>query len=201
MRRIVSTPERLEIGKHAYPADFYGFPEVPFHVHLGMRFERSDPRGPATVTLPARHDLLADANRHSIAALYTVGEVAAGIAICDALLLGAREVTTTRVPLVLTRRAVFEPLARPRGNIRSRTMLVGDVPAALDKLRSSRKVKVEAAGAIVDDHDGVAARIRVFFYVRLMEMSSLQAIAGALIPAMVKGAQGALDPHARVEAR
>jgi acyl-coenzyme A thioesterase PaaI-like protein len=201
VKRTELTPELSGVAEHDYPVDFYGFPEVPFHIHLGLRFERPNPRGPATVMLPTRKDLLGDRNRHATAALFTVGEVAAGIAICDALLLGAHKATSARMPLVLTRRTVFEPLSPPDGDIRSHGMQVAEACAGLEKLRISRKVMVDAAGSILDDRDDVVARIRVSFYVRLMEPSSLKAMVGALIPAMAKSAQETIDPHTGLESR
>lgn len=156
-----------------------------------MRFERPEPEGPAVVTLPAQPHLLGPDGRHSFAALYTVGEVASGISICDALVLGAGEGATTLMPLVLTTRAVFKPFACPRGAIRSRTAFVGEVSAAAERLRSSRKVKVEVEGTLLGDNDEVAGHMRVYFYVRLMESSRLEAMAGTLMPAMAKRARGA----------
>jgi hypothetical protein len=175
-----------------YPGDFYGFPEVPFHIQLGMRFERPQPEGPALVTLPARPDLLGGDGRHSTSALYTVGEVASGIAICDALLAGMSRDTTTLMPLVLTTRAVFAPLIRAGGEIRSRTSFLGDAEAAVQKLGRTRKVKVEVQGEMLSHDDEVVGRIHVYFYVRLMELSRLQAMAGELMPAMAERARGTL---------
>lgn len=175
-----------------YPDDFYGFREVPFHVHLGMTFERPDPTGPALVTLPAQPHLLDADGLHSPAAIYTVGEVASGISICDALMLHAADAGTTLMPLVLTRRAVFTPVAVTGGDIRSRAVFVGDVPAATERLRRSRKVNVEVECALLGAGDGLVGRVHVYFYVRLMELRRLEAMAGMLMPAMADRARAAL---------
>lgn len=187
------------VPERGYPGDFYGFPEVPFHIHLGMRFERPDPNGPAVVTLPTRSDLLGGDGRHSAAALYTVGEVASGIAVCDALLARISKDTTTLMPLVLTTRAVFTPLIRPSGDIRSRTRFLGDAVAAVQKLGRTRKVKVEVEGEMLNDHNELTGRIHVYFYVRLMELSRLEVMAGELMPAMAKRARGTLGSGVGLE--
>jgi hypothetical protein len=174
-----------------YPPDFYGFPQVPFHIHLGMTFERERPDGPAVVTLPAAPETVADDGRGSLAAVYTVGEVACGIAVCDALLLHAAEADTAMTPLVLTREARFRPNGRPRGAIRSETRFVGDSQAAVRRLRTSRKVKVQTAARLWDGEGELAGEMDVFFYVRLMELSRLEAMAGALTPRMAGQAGGA----------
>jgi acyl-coenzyme A thioesterase PaaI-like protein len=175
----------------SFPDDFYGFREVPFHVHLGMRFERPDPDGPAVVTLPAQRHLLGHDGRQSTAAAYTVGEVAAGIAVCDALLLHATP-DAALMPLVLTRRAEFTPGPRPRGDIRSRASFAGDAAAAADGLRRSRKAKVAVECALSADGDEPAGHVTVHFYVRLMDPRRLEAMAGPLMPALAERARAAL---------
>ena len=167
-----------------FPDDFYGFPEVPLHIHLGMQFLRPDPEGPATVTVPASPDFTDEDGRQSLAAVYTCGEVAAGIAVCDALVLNAAEAETAMVPLVLTRETQFTPHERARGEIRSETGFVGDSSAAVDKLRSARKVMVRTEARLYDEDDRLAGELLVDFYVRLMDRSRLEAMAGALTPTM-----------------
>lgn len=175
------------------PEDFYGFREVPFHVHLGMRFERVRPGGPAVVTLPADRRLLDSDGRHSPAAVYAVGEVASGISVCDALALHGAGAKTTLMPLVLTRRTVFDPGPAPRGAIRSSSRFVGDTAAAAERLRGSRKVNVEVECTMRgEDEAEVAGRVHVYFYVRMMELARLEAMAGKLMPAMAERARAVL---------
>jgi hypothetical protein len=174
-----------------FPADFYGFPQVPFHIHLGMTFERPRPDGPAVVTLPSSPETVGDDGLQSLAAVYTVGEVACGIAVCDALLLHAAEADTSMTPLVLTREARFYPRTRARGEIRSETRFVGDSQEAVRRLRTARKVKVETAARLLDADGELAGEMDVFFYVRLMQLSRLEAMAGALTPRMAGQTGGA----------
>jgi hypothetical protein len=167
-----------------YPDDFYGFPEVPFHIHLGMRFERPDPTGPAEVLLPAGPEFTGPDGGQSLAAVYTLGEVAAGIAVCDALMLHAAEAETSMMPLVLTQETHFTPGEPARGLLRSETSFVGDSSKAVEKLKKSRKVKVETAARLFDEDKKLAGELRVHFYVRLMELERLKAMAGMLTPRM-----------------
>lgn len=167
-----------------YPEDFYGFPQVPFHIHLGMRFLRREPDGQATVLLPPSAEFTYPDGTQSHAAVYTVGEVAAGIAVCDALLLHAAEAETSMTPLVLTRQTRFTPSAPAYGEIRSETAFVGDSGDAVERLRSSRKVNVETAAQLFGEDGKLAGELRVNFYVRLMELSRLKAMAGQLTPRM-----------------
>ncbi|HEX6753003.1 MAG TPA: hypothetical protein VF093_05400 [Solirubrobacterales bacterium] len=180
------------VAAAGYPDDFYGFPEVPFHVHLGMRFDRLGPNGPAVVTLPSQPHLVEPDGRHSVAAVYTVGEVASGIAICDALALSRPDSEAKLMPLVLTRKAVFKPAFRPRGDIRSRAEALGDVPAAAERLRVRRKVNIEVRCTLRDDGDDVAGMLHVYFYVRMMELGRLEAMAGEMMPAMAERAREVL---------
>jgi hypothetical protein len=175
-----------------FPEDFYGFREVPFHIHLGMRFERPEPGGRAIVTLPASADICDADGLHSPAAVYTVGEVATGIEVCDALLLHAAEAETTLMPLVLTTISRFWQRGPARGDIHAETEFVGDTGAEAQKLRENRKTKVETRARLYGDGSTLAGEMQVFFYVRLMELSRLEAMAGTLMPAMAARAREAL---------
>lgn len=179
-----------------FPDGFYGFPDVPFHIHLGMRFERRED-GSAVVTLPGQDSLLGGDGRHSLAAVYTVGEVAAGIAVCDALAAHGADAETTLMPLVLTKRAVFQPEARPGGDIRSAAEAVGDVAAAAERLRKARKAQVEVESVLRGEGGEVAGTVHVHFYVRMMLLERLEAMAGRLMPAMAERARAALAGRAR----
>lgn len=175
-----------------YPEGFYGFRDVPFHVHLGMRFERPDPAGAAVVTLPAGGPLLNPDGIQSPAAAYTVGEVASGISVCDALALHGGSEDTTLVPLVLTRRTSFTPGEEVRGELRSRARFAEDVEAAIGRLRAARKANVEVACEILAGDEAVAGAMRVYFYVRMMSLSRLESIAGQMVPGMAERAREVL---------
>lgn len=167
-----------------FPDDFYGFPEVPFHIELGMSFSRPRPDGPASVELPADPGRVDADGVQSPAAVYTCGEVAAGIAVCDALLLHAANAETAMTPLVLTQKTRFRPGAPARGRIRSETSFAGDSSEAAERLKRSRKVKVDCEAELYGEDDALAGTMTVQFYVRLMELERLKAMAGALTPRM-----------------
>lgn len=177
-----------------YPDDFYGFRDVPFHVHLGMRFERPDPEGDAVVTLPPAPRLLNPDGTQSPAAVYTVGEVASGISLCDGLALhGGGDDDGELVPLVLTRRTEFAPAAAAaRGDLRSRARFAEDADAATARLRTGRKANVEVACEILAADDEVVGNLHVYFYVRLMSLSRLESIAGQMVPGMAERAREVL---------
>jgi hypothetical protein len=180
-------------GPGPYPDDFYGFRDVPFHVHLGMRFQRPDPEGAAVVTLPPAPGLLNPDGTQSPAAVYTVGEVASGISVCDALALHGAGEDTTLVPLVLTRRTGFDAAGSPpRGELRSRARFAEDAEAATERLRTGRKANLEVECQVLTEDDGVAGNLRVYFYVRLMSLSRLEAIAGQMVPGMAERAREVL---------
>lgn len=182
---------RTATSESPFPEDFYGFPDVPFHIHLQMRFSRPDPTGPAEVVLPAAPERTGVDSSQSTTAVFTVGEVAAGIAVCDALLLHATEAETSMIPLVLTRTARFRSSGAGHGEIRSQTEFVGDAGAAVAQLMRTRKVRVETVARLYGDNDDLAAEMDVGFYVRLMELSRLEAMAQTLMPRM----QGAGSSH------
>jgi hypothetical protein len=175
-----------------YPDDFYGFRDVPFHIHLGMRFERPEPAGPAVVTLPGGDSVLGAEGAHSPAAVYTVAEVASGISVCDALALYGAGEDTTLVPLVLTRHTSFEPRADVGGELHSRARLAEDPEAATGRLRATRKASIEVECDVLGEDDTLAGRLGARFYLRMMSLSLLESIAGQMVPGMAERAREVL---------
>jgi hypothetical protein len=164
-----------------YPDDFYGFPEVPFHVYLGMTFTRPRPDGPAVVTAPALPGTSTAGGAQSLAAVYTVGEVACGVAVCDALLLHHTMADAATAPLVLTREVTFRPRAAAVGAIRSETWFVGDAAEARERFARARKLKVETEARLYGEDGELAGETRALFYLRLMDRGRLEAMAGTLV--------------------
>ena len=171
--------------------EFYGFPEIPFHIHLGMTFARPEPGGPAVVTIPASPSVVGSDGRQSLCAVYTVAEVSSGIAMCDGLLL--RDVADSAPdmrPLALTRECSFRPGQPAFGAIRSETWFASDAEQAGQQLVKRRKVKVETGARVYGEDGTLAGEMRAQFYVRLMELSRLEAMAGALTPTLAGDAAG-----------
>jgi hypothetical protein len=172
--------------------EFYGFPEIPFHVHLGMRFTRPDPDGEAIVTLPASAELAGPGGRQSLCAVYTTAEVAGGIAMCDGLSLrDVAELDPSFVPLALTRRARFRPADEAIGDLRSHCRFATDADEARRRLRTKRKVTVDVEVEVHDERGVLAGTMLAHYYVRVMRRSNLEAMAGTLTPTMAGGAAAA----------
>jgi hypothetical protein len=155
--------------------NFYDFPNIPLHKYLGMTFERPDPAGPAIVTIPASPDYTWPDGRQSMAAVYTVGEVAGGIAVSDALVPFAVELQMR--PVVLTRTATFHPRAPAHGEIRAECEVAGDVEAAVAKLKKRHKAELDIGAKVYDERDTLVGESILHYYVRLMDEARLQAMA------------------------
>ena len=83
-----------------------------------------------------------------------------------------------------SRETRFTPRGPARGELRSTTRFVGDSAAAVEKLKRSRKVRVETEAELHDENGDLAGELLVSFYVRLMPLDRLKAMAGALTPRM-----------------
>jgi hypothetical protein len=172
--------------------EFYGFPEIPFHIHLGMRFTRPDPDGEAIVTLPASAAVTGPERRQSMCAVYTTAEVAGGIAMCDGLSLrDVAELDPSFVPLALTRRARFRPGEEAIGDLTSHCRFATDADEARERLRTKRKVSVAVEVEVRDERGALAGTMLAHYYVRVMSRSNLEAMAGTLTPTMAGGATAA----------
>jgi hypothetical protein len=109
-------------------------------------------------------------------------------------MLHATEAETAMMPLVLTRETRFTPPATARGELRSRTRFAGDSAAAVEKLKRSRKVRVETEAELYDESGELVGELVVNFYVRLMQLDRLKAMAGALTPRMAGETQVGASP-------
>jgi hypothetical protein len=161
--------------------NFYDFPNMPYHVHLGITFDRPDPAGPAIIEIPASEHYLMPDGTQSVAAVYTVGEVAAGIAVCDALVPYAVELGAH--PVVLTTTARFTPLAPAHGAIRAECEVVDEVETLVERLVRRRKAQLDIDARTYDEDRTLAGRSIIHFYVRLVDKEKYASMA-PLVPGL-----------------
>jgi hypothetical protein len=171
---MMGSPDPAELR-----ANFYGFPKFPFHVHLGMTFERLEPSGRARIAIPASASIAAADGRQSVVAVYTVGEVAAGIEVCDSLVPYGAELGMG--VLVLTRSASFRSLAGACGEVRAETRFAADPDAVAQRLAARRKASADVAVTVLDERDVPVGEHTVCFYIRLVDERRMAAMK-ALIP-------------------
>jgi hypothetical protein len=153
---------------------FYGVPTVPFNIHLGFVFEREH-SGEPRISLPAKPEISGPDGQHSIAAVYTLGDVACAVQACDAIWPHATD--KGMIPLLLTTWARFVPHGPARGTIRAVTGLAGDLEGALAK--GSRKATIEVTAELVGEDGAGVGEYRTRIYARLMEPSRAQALAAS----------------------
>lgn len=151
------------------PENFYGLPELPFNLHLGLTFERSEPAGPATLRVPLHPLDGREPAEQAPGAIYTVGEVAAAVATLDSLI-------PVMPVILLTRGGRFTRLATARGGVftEARTR---DGDTVVERLRAARKLHVEADVVLRDEDTREAvAEMTVRFYARPMRASLLKGL-------------------------
>lgn len=155
---------------------FFGFTDVPFHMHVGLRFRRRDPDAPADVTLPPSTELTSPHGEHSPAALYTLAEVASGLAASEALSMEQRTPDDGLLPIMLATQATFRPVKPARGEIRAEPRLVGDAAEKAERLAVTRKVTLLMETSLTTVDGLLAAQATFSFYLRLMRKTSLLAM-------------------------
>jgi acyl-coenzyme A thioesterase PaaI-like protein len=152
------------------PENFYGLPDLPFNIHLGMQFERRALGGDATLRLPLDECLLdANVSVHR-SAVYTLGEVAAAVCVLDAL--------GPAMPVfLLTVAGEFRPVAPARGTVWTSAEVAGEPADWLESLRTKRKVQVAGKVSIFDEDGRVAAEMSATYLARKLS----GALASALL--------------------
>jgi hypothetical protein len=161
----------------AFPADFYGVVEVPFHRLLGVRFTRPDPRGPAVIRIPARESDDPETERRSPAVVFAAAEIGAAIAATDAI--WPHVADTELRPVLLTTAVRLEILRPAFGEVYAHTRFLGDSRTTFEKLKCSRKARCAVE---VDLHDtGIdrSAQASVDLYLRLMSAELWQSMSAA----------------------
>ena len=153
---------------------FYAVPTVPFNVHLGIVFGR-EPSGEPRISLPPKPEISGPDGQHSVAAVYTLGDVASAVKACDAIWPRAAEMGM--IPLLLTTWARFRPHGPARGTIRAVTSLAGDLEKTM--ATGSRKATIEIAAELVGEDGAGVGEYQTRIYARLMERSRAQALAAS----------------------
>jgi acyl-coenzyme A thioesterase PaaI-like protein len=158
-------------------ARFYDFPTIPLHMHLGITFEREggDPGSPAICTLPANPEFTLPGGMQSEAAIFTIGEVSGGVAVSDAVVPVAAQLGMR--PVILTKTATFRPLATAYGSMTGLCEVHGDYDAAVERMTKRKKADVAIAVKIHDEQQTLVGESVLYYYVRLMDESRLQAMA------------------------
>jgi hypothetical protein len=139
--------------------NFYGLPDLPFNLHLGLEFDRAASGEPATLTLPrsAQHVDSDDATHR--AAMYTVGEVAAAVSVLDTLV--------DALPVfLLTLGGSFRHIAPAEGAVRTVAVVEGAPENAVEELRARRKLPLASRVSLYDEADRLTAEMRIDFHAR-----------------------------------
>jgi hypothetical protein len=176
-------------------ADYFGFREVPFHRHLGVRFWRESEHEPPLVGLPAAMACGAGAT-HSPAAVYTIAEIASALAASDTLAGEVSEFSDALIPVMLATGASFTVLRDARGDIFARAALQEDPAATVERLRIARKVRIRILTRVFDNdagEEGAVGELELRFYIRLMDERRLQAIKQTALSAAGASAQRARE--------
>jgi acyl-coenzyme A thioesterase PaaI-like protein len=150
------------------PENFYGLPQLPFNIHLGMEFERPSPDGGALLRLPAAaltHDVGGSVHR---GAMYTLGEVAAAVCVLDSLV--------DALPVfLLTLNGEFRKVADPVGSVWTEARpSAGNGP--VDEVRSRRKMNVTGEVSIYDEQDRLVAEMSATFLARVLSNTMATAL-------------------------
>jgi acyl-coenzyme A thioesterase PaaI-like protein len=151
------------------PENFYGLPQLPFNVHLGMQFERPEPGVGATLRLPHTESSLdADGTIHR-SAMYTLGEVAAAISVLDNLV--------EALPVfLLTLSGEFRPIQPAHGALRTSAHVKEDPGEAVASLRERRKRPFTGYVSIFDDEDRLVAEMSATFLARVLTATMASAL-------------------------
>jgi hypothetical protein len=145
---------------------------VPFHEHLGVALDRDAPAGEPRVTIPSKPEIVTADGHHSVAAVYTLGEAASAIEMCDEIAPKALEYGMGA--MFFTVSASFEPRGPARGTIGALTRLVSGLDEAVHGGPAAKKASVDVAAEVVTEDGSVVGEQRFSFYVRFMELSRMR---------------------------
>ncbi len=159
----------FEMVQEAFYAELLS---VPFHGHLGVALDRDAPPGRPRVTIPSRPEIVSEDGEHSPSAVYTLGEAASAIEMCDAI--APRAVETGKGAIFFTVSGAFQPRGRARGTIGAITELVKGLERGEGGEGAPRKATVEVAAKVVGEGGEVVGEQQFSFYVRFMERDRMR---------------------------
>jgi hypothetical protein len=145
---------------------------VPFHEHLGIALDREAPAGQPRVTIPSKPEIVTPGGQHSPAAVYTLGEAASAIELCDEIAPRALELGMGAIFFTVS--AAFESGGPARGTIGAITSVVSGLEASVSGEPAPRKASVEIAAKVVNEDGGMVGEQRFRYYVRFMELSRMR---------------------------
>jgi hypothetical protein len=161
----------LEQVREAFYAELLN---VPFDEHLGVALDRDAAPGQPRVTMPPKPEIVTPDGQHSVAAVYTLGEAASAIEMCDEV--APRALDLGMGEIFFTVSARFELHGPARGTIGAMTRLVTGLDEAAGKGKAARKAAVEVAAQVVGEDGELVGEQQFSFYVRFMEPSHMRAI-------------------------
>ena len=159
----------IEQVREAYYAELLN---VPFHEHLGIALDREAPPGKPRVTIPSKPEIVTADGHHSVAAVYTLGEAAAAIEMCDEM--APKALDFGMGAIFFTVGATFEPRGPARGTIGAITRLVSGIDEEVHGGPGAKKANVDVAAEVVTEDGVVVGEQRFSFYVRFMEWDRMR---------------------------
>ena len=154
------------------PENFYGLPQLPFNIHLGLEFERQDPDAGATLRLPASATNVDDGGAVHRGGMYTVGEVAAAVCVLDSLV--------EALPVfLLTLKGEFHQVQQASGPVYTSARVRAaddDDEDPVERLRARRKMPVTSEVTIYDERDLVVAEMSATFLARVLSATMAAAL-------------------------
>jgi hypothetical protein len=166
-------PTLAEVREEIYA----GLLEVPFNRHVGVVIERQPPSDRFRIALPPKPEILGPDGQHSVAAVYTVGDIASSVEVCEEIAPRALELDLGAI--FLTASARFRPCGPARGTLTASASLVSGLDAAVGRAKEAKKAMVETAVKVVGEDGELAGEHRMVFYVRFMEPSRVREMAPA----------------------
>jgi hypothetical protein len=159
----------LEQVQEAFYAELLS---VPFHEHLGVALDRGVAPGEPRVTIPPKPEIVTADGQHSVAAVYTLGEAASAIEMCDEVAPRALELGMGAIFFTVSARFVRRGPAA--GTIGAVTRLVSGLDEKAGEGKAARKATVEVAAKVVGEGGKMVGEQRFGFYVRFMELSRMR---------------------------
>jgi hypothetical protein len=161
----------LEQVREAFYAELLS---VPFHEHLGVALDRGAAPGVPRVTIPSKPEIVTPDGHHSVAAVYTLGEAASAIEMCDEV--APRALEFGMGAMFFTVSANFQPRGPAQGTIGAITHLLSGIDEVVHGGTAAKKANVDVAAEVVTEDGKVVGEQRFSFYVRFMELSRMRAM-------------------------
>jgi acyl-coenzyme A thioesterase PaaI-like protein len=150
---------------------------VPYNKHVGVVIDPPSESEPVRVSLPPRPEITGPDGRHSMAAVYALGDICASLEVCEEIAPRALELEMGAIFFTVNTR--FRALAPAGGTLTARARVIEGLGVGVGSRGETRKATIETAVEVHGEEGALVGEQRFGSYIRFMDLARIREMAPA----------------------